>query len=291
MKLYFLFNLLLLFIACGDMANTIQNWGQRYRTERKIKIKEEDIQKWKTDLEISEKESREIFILIQKFANEKKLQGELSWKIGKALMDLNSYETASEYFLQSFEKQLVDSEKHLKIYESALVYYEKALKYYTPIPDLLFDAAICYGNASSALGWEEERFKTAVFLLERGMASKPDDIRFPYTLGILLGKTTNQYKDVERSIELLNLVIEKDKYNIPSYFAKGNILVENGELQEAFIVYEKITEVIKEMYQKGLLKGDYTKNRKYIKALENQKLLISCIEGRKECHIKMEPDS
>lgn len=289
MKIQKLFLLFVLF-SCKDIAYDIQNWGQRYRKERQIKIAQEDIEKWKKDLEISEKESREIFTFIQQFAIEKKLQGELSWKIGKALMNQSVTELAQEYFMQSFEKQLEEAKNNSKIYESALVYYKKALKNYTPLPDLLFDAALCYGNASSALGWEEERFKTAIFLLERGMAIKPEDIRFPYTLAILLGKTTNSHKDVDRAIQLLNLVIQKDRYNIPSYFAKGNILVESGEFQEAFAVYEEITTILQEMYKKGLLQGDYTKNRKYLKAIENMKLLTPCIKGRKECHIKIEPE-
>ncbi|MFN3603139.1 MAG: tetratricopeptide repeat protein [Leptonema sp. (in: bacteria)] len=288
MAIFFVF-FLLLFLNCSDLQHSLQNWGERYRKERQVKIDEEDIKKWMHELKISEKESKELFTLIEKYAIEKKFQGELSWKIAKALTKQNSLEIAQDFFLNSFENKL-EEPTNKKIYESALVYYEKALKYYTPVPDLLFDAAICYGNASSALGWEEERFRTAVFLLERGRRIKPNDIRFPYTLAILLGKTTNQFKDIEKALELLDSVIKQDKYNIPSYFAKAHILVENGDFKESFSVYEEITRIIEEMYKMNLLKGDYTKNRKYLKAQENMKLLIPCIEGRKECQIKVEPE-
>lgn len=290
MKNYFIFIVITLFFYCGEIKYKIQNWSERDRKERQIKISEEEIEKWKRELQISEGESKELYTLIEKYANEKKIQGELSWKIANAMVKKRSFEIAQEYYLQAFEKTLENKEDSFKIYESALPYYQKALKNYPPLPDLLYDAALCYGNASYALGWEEERFKTAVFLLERGMSLKPNETRFHYYLAILLGKTTNQFRNVEKAIELLDYVIQKDRYNISSYFTKANILVENGEFQQGFSVYEEITKVIEEMYKKNQLKGEYKKNRQYLKALENMKLLSPCLEGRKECQIKIEKE-
>jgi len=271
--------------SCDRVKNFIQNWSFEYRRERKIKINEEDLKMWQNQLNVSEKDSKELYELIHKYAQEKKLQGELAWKIGKALLSQGSYELATEYFKQAINQQLNEPEEKLNLYESALPYFKKALLNYKPLPDLLYDAGICYGNASRVLGWEEERLKTALFLLERGYAAYPDDIRFAYSLGILYGKIPENLKDVDKAIGFLDYVIKKDLYYLPAYFAKAHINAENGDFQEAFKIYEDITKIIEEMYAKGILKGDLSRNQHYQQALQNMKDLQYCIEGKPECKI------
>jgi tetratricopeptide (TPR) repeat protein len=281
----FLIFVLIQFNSCEKLKNTLQNWSFEHRRERKIKITEEDLKTWQYQLKTSEEETKELFELIEKYAQKKKIQGEISWKIGKALLQQGSYELATNFFKQSINQELKEEEQ-LNLYESALPYFKKALLNYKPLPDLLYDAGICYGNAARVLGWEKERLKTALFLLERGDETYPDDIRFAYTLGILYGKIPEPYKDIERSITYLEKVIKKDRYHINAYFAKANILAENGNLQEAFYIYEEITKVIEEMYNKKLLRGDITRNQQYQQALQNMKDLQICIEGKPECKIQ-----
>ncbi|MCX7810614.1 MAG: hypothetical protein N2247_06860 [Leptospiraceae bacterium] len=277
--------LVLNFTSCDNIKNLIQNWSFEHRRERKIKINEEDLKMWQNQLKVSEKDSKELYETIHKYAQEKKLQGELAWKIGKALLSQGSYELATEYFKQSVNQQLNEPEEKLNLYESALPYFKKALMYHELLPDLLYEAGICYGNASRVLGWEEERLKTALFLLERGYAAYPDDIRFAYSLGVLYGKIPTESKDVNKAIAYLDYAIKKERFYTPAYFAKAHILVENGEFQEAFKIYEDITKIIEEMYSRKMLKGDIKRNRSYLQALENMKNLQYCIEGKPECKI------
>ncbi|GIX41741.1 MAG: hypothetical protein KatS3mg129_1474 [Leptospiraceae bacterium] len=278
--------IIIYFTSCENIKHIIQNWSFDHRRERRIKITEEDLKTWQHQLKTSEEETKELFEIIEKYAQEKKIQGELAWKIGKALLNQGSYELATEFFKQSVNQELKEPEEKLNLYESALPYFKKALLNYKPLPDLLYDAGICYGNASRVLGWEEERLKTALFLFERGNAAYPEDIRFSYSLGILYGKIPEPYKNIEKAISYLDNVIKKDKYHISAYFAKANILVENGDFQEAFSIYEDITKIIEEMYSKGLLKGNVSNNAQYKQALQNMKDLQLCIEGKPECKIQ-----
>lgn len=275
----------LFFTGCSDVRHTIQNWVERHRTSRQQKIHREDIEKWKHDLAISEEEAEKLYRWIYDFAREKKLQGEISWKIGKALMEQASYELASSYMKNAFGGELKD-EKEVSLFEEALPYFQKALIHAPLNPDLLYDAGLCYGNASRALGWEERRFRTAIYLLERGWSLNQNDTRFAYVLGILYGKTTNTLRNVEKAIRLFDFTIRKDPYFLNPYFAKAQVLVEEGLFQEAFFVYNEITEVIKDMYAKKLLRGDYTDDPRYRQAMHNMKELQVCIEGREECRIR-----
>ncbi len=284
--LYYIFILInICFFSCDNIANKIQNWSFEHRRERKAKITEEDLKKWKYNLKVSE-DAKKLFELIHQYAMEKKIQGELSWKIGKALMDQGSYELATEFMKQSFQNQLNEPEEILNLYNESVSYYKKALINFKPVPDLLFDAGICYGNASRLLGWEEERLKTAMFLLERGYLTYTDDLRFAYSLAILYAKVPEKFRNVEKSLGLLDYIIKKDHYHIASYFTKANILAENGAFQEAFLVYEEITKVIEEMYKKKMLSGKPENNLQYKKALQNMYDLQICIEGKQGCKIK-----
>lgn len=284
-KTILLWGVIFYFSNCDQFKHTIQNWSFEHRTERRVKINEEDLKRWQSQLNVSEEDAKKIYEHIYNFAEKKKLQGELSWKIGKALLEQGSYELATEYFKESFEGKISNIEES-KIYESALPFFQKALLNYKPLPDLLYDAGICYGNASRVLGWEDDRLKTALFILERGYSTYPDDIRFAYSLGILYGKIPEKYRDIDKSIFYLDAVIKKDRYHITAYFAKGNILSENAKFQEAFYVYEEITKVIEEMYNKNFLKGNPTKNPQYQRAIDNMKELQICIEGKPACKIQ-----
>lgn len=287
MNRIFILSLFVFFSYCSDISHFLQNWAERHRKERRIEIQKEDLEKWKKDLQVSEEKARTLYELIHKFAEENKLQGEIAWKIGKALMEQSSFELSKEFFKQSVQKELRQVQD-ISLFEEAITYFQKALSRYPISADLLYDAGLCYGNASRALGWEKERFQTAVFLLERGLQLKPKDMRFYYVLGILYGKTTNEFRDVEKAIEYLNQVNQADPYNIQAYFAKANILAEDGQFQEAFFVYEKIIKTLEEMHKNQILRGNIQNNLQYQQALYNLNELQVCIERKAECKIKQQ---
>jgi tetratricopeptide (TPR) repeat protein len=291
---YFLILAVGIFCLAGcEIGDGLRNWGTRHRQKRAQQISAADLEMFRRDLALSEAKALELHEHIQSLVTERKLQGHLAWKIARELMKESRFEAASDYYRAAVNGEMPEAGQQLTDtvnFEQALPYFQKALKYHVPDPDLLFDAGLCYANASRALGWEEDRFQTAVFLFERGMALKPTDGRFLYQLALLYGKAENRYRNPERAIELLDVLLKREDANIPARFARANILAENGDLQGAFDENLRITEKIKFLFESNSVRGDYRKNAQYQAAQENMKQLQRCIEGRSDCTLKPGPE-
>lgn len=273
--------------GCDAIGDGLRNWGSRHRQKRAQEISAAELEMWKRDLALSEEKALAMHENMQELVSEKKLQGQLSWKIAKALMAEGRFEAASDYYKAAVEETMPSKESTLL--EEALPHFQRALKYHVIDPELLFDAGVCYGNASRMLGWEEDRFKTAVFLLTRGMKLKPEDGRFLYQLALLYGKAENRYRDPERALTLLDALLKREDANIPARFARANILAENGDFQGAFDENLMITEKVKQLFAENRVRGDYRQNSQYQNAQRNMEKLQLCIEGKPECPIKAVP--
>lgn len=288
-----LFSASLLLISSCDIGDGLRNWGSRHRQKRTQQISATELEMWKHDLALSEEKALEIHENIQALVSERKLQGQLSWKIGKALMTESRFEAAADYYKAAVNGELPDGRLHSQvtkaesaIFEEALPHFKRALKLHVIDPELLFDAGLCYANASRAMGWEEDRFRTALFLFERGLTLKPSDGRFLYQLALLYGKAGNRYRDTDRALELLDALLKREDANIPARFARANILAETGDLQGAFDENLRITEKVKQLFESNKIRGDYRQNSQFRSAEQNMEQLQLCMEGRPECTLK-----
>lgn len=289
-----LFSAGLLLISSCDIGDGLRNWGSRHRQKRTHQISATELEMWKRDLALSEEKALEIHENIQALVSERKLQGQLSWKIGKALMTESRFEAAADYYMAAVNGELPEGRLHSQvtkaesaIFEEALPHFKRALKLHIIDPELLFDAGLCYANASRAMGWEEDRFRTALFLFERGLTLKPSDGRFLYQLALLYGKARNRYRDTDRALELLDALLKREDANIPARFARANILAETGDLQGAFDENLRITEKVKQLFESNKIRGDYRQNSQFRSAEQNMEQLQLCMEGRPECTLKM----
>lgn len=289
-----LFSAGLFLVSSCDIGDGLRNWGSRHREKRTQQISATELEMWKRDLALSEEKALEMHENMQALVSERKLQGQLSWKIGKALMAESRFEAAADYYKAAVNGELPEGESHSgqvakaesAIFEEALPHFKRALKLHVIDPELLFDAGLCYANASRTMGWEEDRFRTALFLLERGLTLKPSDGRFLYQLALLYGKTENRYRDTDRALELLDALLKREDANIPARFARANILAETGDLQGAFDENLRITEKVKQLFESNKVRGDYRQNSQFRSAEHNMEQLQLCIEGKPECTLK-----
>ena len=272
-------------LNCDFATDGLRNWGSRHRDKRTKQIAAADLEMWKRDLAISEDKAIRLSDDIQSLVSERKRQGQLSWKIAKAFMNEMRFEAASDHFKAAVNEE-PPAETSGQLLEQSLPFFQKALKLHTVDPELLFDAGLCYANASHALGWEEDRFRTAVFLFERGMSVKPEDGRFAYQLALLFGVANTRFHDMDHAISLLDGLLKREDTNVPARFARANILTRQGKLQAAFDENIRITESIKKIYTENRVQGDYQKNQQYRSAQSNLEQLQLCIDNKPGCTLK-----
>lgn len=281
-------SLIMFLIGCDNVGDGLRNWGSRHREKRTQEISATELEMWKRDLAISEAQAIKLQKQIGDLVSERKRQGELSWKIAKVMMQQMRFEDATDFVkaatIGEMPKEIDKNQGSLL--EESLPFFQTALKHHIPDPDLLFDAGLCYANASHNLGWEEDRFKTAVFLLERGKSIKPEDGRFAYQLAVLYGKTTNRYKDANRAIQYLDELLKREDANIPARFALANILTETGDLQAAFDENAMITQKVEQLFKENRVKGNFRENIQYRNAQRNMEQLQLCIEGKPTCMLR-----
>lgn len=276
--------LIFVLLGCNNVGDDLRNWGSRHREKRTQEISATELEMWKRDLAISESQAIELQKQITDLVSERKRQGELSWKIAKVLMQQMRFEDATDFVKAATVGEMPQEQSSL--IEESLPFFQTALKHHIPDPDLLFDAGLCYANASHNLGWEEDRFKTAVFLLERGKSIKPEDGRFAYQLAVLYGKTTNRFKDTNRAISYLDELLRREDANIPARFARANILTEQGALQAAFDENVMITQKVEQLFKDNRVKGNFRENNQYRNAQRNMEQLQLCIEGNAACALQ-----
>lgn len=273
--------------GCQDVTDSLRNWGMRDRGQQIQDLSTEDIERLKRDLKLSEEKAEEFEANLKGLVQEQSIQGDLSWKIGKAIMQQGSYEAADPYFRQAVEENTGPAlaVKDNNFFEEALPYYRKALQYHKASPELLFEAGLCYANASRALGWEKSRFDAAEFLFEAVARLQPEDHRPRYQLAIMYGKSDGYGRNPEKALELLDEILRKEEKNIPVRFAKANILVENGNLRSGADEYRRILEVMDDLYDRGILRGNKSRNVQYRSARENLEKLETCLQGKPGCEI------
>ncbi|MDH5657611.1 MAG: hypothetical protein OEZ34_16975 [Spirochaetia bacterium] len=288
LKIIFVITAALSLTSCQKVSDLLRNWGITSRQRKEKKISAEEMERWKRDLKISEDRVHELHKDIHQIVQETNLQGMLSWKIAKAYMEDARYDMAAEYFEGAVNNSLPDrsiTEKS-RLFDKAIPYFEKALKMHRIEPELLFDAGLCYANASKSQGWEVERWKTAVYLFSLMKEMKPDDLRPNYQLALLYGFTSKKkYKDQTLAMDLLQEIIKKEETNVSARFVIANLFVQKGDLDSAREEYIKISEVIEDMHSSGMISGPVSRNRKYLQARENIEKLDDCLEGRPSCEI------
>lgn len=277
-----------IFVSCDAVSDAIRSWGEESRRTRIEKLSKLDLEKWERDLNISKEHAEELHQNIEKLVQETSYQGNLSWKIARAYMRRGMHEQAIPHISAALENRLQSPEhefgERISRFDNAIPYFNEALKKNRVKPDLVFEAGLCYANASVDLGWEENRWKTAVFLFERLRKMEPDDTRPLYQLALLYGKTSDlRYRNMDLAVEFLEEALRKQENDIPARFALAHILVEKGDLDRARNEYREILSRIRNLHDAGMIKGDAEKNQKYQTARDNLEMLDLCISGSPSC--------
>ena len=249
-----------LLVKCDPIEESIRRWGEESRRDRAQALQEGDLQRWQNDLQISRAEAEKLNEEIHELVQESELQGRLSWRIARAYMNRGRYDLAGQHFQAAIENERLNEDQvSLTDFERALPYFEEAIKRNPLDPDLLFDAGLCYANASRAAGWELNRFETAVLLFETVERLEPTITRSRYQLALLYGKAENpEVRDLDRSVALLQEIIRIKEDDIPAHFALGHMLVaraERGDLESARTVYADIIEILENLDRAGSLRG------------------------------------
>lgn len=274
------------FGGCEQINDTVRNWGERSRRNRAKELREEELKKWERDLNLSRARTLELHKTVHEIVQESNRQGMLAWKIARAYMADQRFEMAAQYYQGAAGGDLPDPRAESALFESALPFYREALRRRKLNEELLFETGLCYANASRALGWEPERWRTAVFMFEQMRAVKPEDSRADYQLALLYGKTTNEnLRNRERAIELLTDLIRREEHNLPAHFARAHIMTEKGDLAGALQAYNQLREQMEVLHEKGVIGGNLKNNPQYRRLSVNIEKLEVCVNNLPGCEI------
>ena len=268
------------FSCGGPVEDAVRNWGERERRTRQKDISEEDLEKWRKDFRLSEERTRELYENITEIVQEAGLRGLLARRIAQAYVREGRYEEASGLYRAAIEGRLPEAKEDRKIHylESALPWFVIALNRHKPEPDLLFEAGLCYANASRALGWEEDRWRVAVLLFETVRRILPGDIRASYELALLYSKVENErLRDQDLALELLDEVLRRDEKDVSARFARAHVLASTGDFEEARGEYGRILEMLADRGMKN--------TPHYRQAERNMSDLKLCETGSPACPI------
>lgn len=278
----------LVLFSCEQAGDSIRNWGVQSRHSRAREMQEEELKKWERDLALSRSRAQELHKKIHELVQESNHQGQLAWKIARAYMNSNRFEEGIRYFDGALQNQLPPANATEPEFEAALPYINLSLQKHYIHGDLLFEAGLCYANASRVMGWERKRWQAAVDLFSRMKVVEPEDTRSSYQLALLYGKVPhNELRDSSRARDLLREVIAKEELNIPAYFTLAHLEVESGELAEGLRQYRLLQERLADLQKKGVI-GDLQKNQQYIQAGKNIEMLEICLERRPGCELRMQ---
>lgn len=272
-------------LQCDQTGDYLRNLGEKNRRKKASALNKKDIEKWKRDLNFSRAQSLETHKRIHELVKNSSYQGQLSWRIARAYMADSRFDMASAYMNEAMKNKLPESEPGSIDYEQLLPLLEQSLRRFSVDTDLLFDAGLCYANASRARGWETRRWMAARKLFEEMLSRKPDEGRALYQLALLYGKSNNRYLDKHRAIEYLDRLLIKEDKHIPGRFARAHILVEIGELERARTEYIRIQEVLMELEKVGVISGA-KKSPNYKQATSNIQKLDICISGNPGCEVR-----
>ncbi|MCR9144021.1 MAG: tetratricopeptide repeat protein [bacterium] len=293
--IYFMMPLLIsfAFVGCEGLSDSLRNWGERGRRPAKARLDEAQVARWERDLNLSRARALELHDDLQDLVQESNRQGMLAWNIGKAYLNAGRYDLAALHYQQAIQGepperlaaiQSGQTAPGVATFEQALPYFEEALLRHSPDPELLFEAGLCFANASRAAGWERNRWRTAVLLFERMRRVAPDDIRSRYQLALLYGKTSDSAaRDIPRAIDYLEEVVRREERDIPARFLLGQLLVQSGDFDRARAQYSRIMEILEKIHDQGLAPGPASGNPRYQQARENLEVLEACAIGSNDC--------
>lgn len=283
---------ILMLPACGQLEDSIRNWGKRHRLQRIQKVDEGATEQLQRDLNLSRAKAKEIETQMQALVQESSIRGRLAWQLARRFCLEGRYEAGNAYARASVKGQVPTEAQPpaSQVFERALPYFQEALAHARLEANLVFDAGLCYANASRALGWEAERFTTAVFLFEAVRRMEPKDTRADYQLALLYGKTTNpDFRNTGRAVELLEGIITRDDFNIPARFALAHVQAEIGDWSQAARQYAIIQEKLRDLHRRGNLPGDPTRSPQFQQAVRNAEQLQDCLNDRAGCQLQRAP--
>ncbi|MBX7056787.1 MAG: hypothetical protein K1X75_01885 [Leptospirales bacterium] len=274
----------LLLPSCQKLSDSIRSLGEKNRQPVE-KPDQAEMERLERDFRLSRERALDLQDKIHQLANEERLQGRLAWQLARAHMQRARYDMAAAYMMQAaggvHEGDVQDPGVS---FEKALPYFREALRKHSIDPDLLLEAGLAFANASRAMGWEPNRFDTAVFLLERMAALRPEDSRPRYQLALLFGKTGDaSRRDVARAIELLRGITAVEEAHIPAHFALGHLYVESGDLASARLEYQAVLEQLESLRRRGAISGDLDAVPNYRQAKQNLEALDQCLNNADAC--------
>lgn len=276
---------ILFFFQCQQLKDfAISKWEKKNQVKP---VKQEDIEKWSEKLGLEEAEIEELDKKIRKLVQKSNQAGALSWKIARAYMRSGSFEMGSRYYGEAIlQDSGIPTDFEIHKFQSAIPYFEKAINYQKLDKQLLFEAALAFGNASKDMGWEPERRNRAIFLLKQLMLFDPKDTRFPFQLALIYfdssvkssqwqGKTLLSFTEMEDAFLLLDQVLLLEPYNVPARFARANFLYQTGKVNQAETEYIRIKGQIEDMTKQGAIRESLEKNQSYQNVLKNLERLKS----------------
>lgn len=244
---------------------------------------EKDIVNWKEKLALEEAEIEEMEKRIRKMVQKSNQSAALSWKIARAYMRAGSADLGARYYDEALAESIPNAKQggfEIHSYESALPYFDKAIQSGKLDKQLLYEAAVAYANASKDMGWESTRRNRAINLFKQLSKLDKEDSRFPFQLALVYfdsslkdevwnGKLTSGYDEVELAFSLLEQILRKEPYNVPTRFAKANFLYQVGKSNLAYDEYTRIKSILEEMKEKGNIREPLEENSSYRNVIKN----------------------
>ena len=272
---------------CEAVGESLRRWGEENRRSVAPRLDEDQLKQWERDLSLSRAKALELREQLHALVEESALQGRLSREIARAYMNAGRYALAALHYQAAAGQQAAtENERGVLTFEQAIPYFEDALRRHNVDPELLFEAGLCFANASHALGWEAQRWEAAVYLFQRLARVRPEDTRPLYQLALLYGKTTDSSRrNLPRAVDLLEQVIQVENKNVPARFALAHLAVEQGDLEKAGRQYENITVVLKDLERRGVV-GNLKDNQSYANAQENLNSVRDCLNGSPDCAVR-----
>ncbi|TGM59084.1 tetratricopeptide repeat protein [Leptospira vanthielii] len=244
---------------------------------------EKDIVNWKEKLALEEAEIEEMDKRIRKMVQKSNQSAALSWKIARAYMRAGSADLGARYYDEALAESIPNAKQggfEIHSYESALPYFDKAIQSGKLDKQLLYETAVAYANASKDMGWESTRRSRAINLFKQLSKLDKEDSRFPFQLALVYfdsslkdevwnGKLTSGYDEVELAFSLLDQILRKEPYNVPTRFAKANFLYQIGKSNLAYDEYTRIKSILEEMKEKGTIRESLEENSSYRNVIKN----------------------
>ncbi|TGM01452.1 tetratricopeptide repeat protein [Leptospira jelokensis] len=279
------FCLLFFFSGCEYLKSLTES---RYRKRIGGELtSEKDIVNWKEKLALEEAEMEEMEKRIRKLVQKSNQSAALSWKIARAYMRAGSADLGVRYYEEAVTESIPNAKQggfEIHSYESALPFFEKAIQSGKLDKQLLYETAVAYANASKDMGWEQTRRSRAISLFKQLAKLDKDDSRFPFQLALVYfdsslkdeawnGKLSSGYDEVETAFSLLDQILRKEPYNVPTRFAKANFLYQIGKSSLAYEEYTRIKSILEQMKENGNIREPLEENSSYKNVLKNLSLL------------------